>query len=52
MNIFENFNLCEYSIYTIENGALILFQKNNDIENLKKLQSIVNIFVFFRKISC
>ena len=35
-----------------ENGALdIIFQKNN-MENLKKLEIAVNIFVFFIKTSC
>ena len=35
-----------------EDGALILYLKKNNFENFRKLQGIVNIFVFFIKISC
>ena len=55
MNIFEKLNLCVNTrVFSSisENGALILYFKQNHFENLKKLQSIVNIFVFFVKISC
>ena len=50
MNLFEKLNLCGCSIYAflplqVKN---CLFQKNN-FGNLKKLQSIVIIFVFFIK---
>ena len=44
-------NICVFAS-TSENEALILYFKKNNFEHLKKLQSIVNIFVFFIKIAC
>ena len=44
-------NICTFAC-TSENGALILYFKKYNFENLKKLQNIVNIFLFFIKISC
>ena len=59
MSIFEKLNPWEYEIQNIyvsatnhENGARILYFKENNFENLVKLQSIVNNLVFFIKNSC
>lgn len=59
MSIFEKLNPWEYEIQNIyvfatnhENGVRILYFKENNFENLVKLQSIVNNLIFFIKISC
>ena len=42
-------NICVFAS-TSENGALILYFRKYNFESFKKLQSIVNIFVFFIEI--
>ena len=58
MSIFEKLNPWEYEIQNIyvfatnhENGVRILYFKENNFENLVKLQSIVNNLIFFIKMS-
>ena len=48
--IYITFNICIFASAS-ENGALILFQKN-DFENFKKTGKHFNIFVFLIKTSC
>ena len=44
-------NICIFTSIS-ENGALILYFKKNNFENLNKLQTVVNSFIFFIKIYC
>ena len=57
MNIFEKLSLCEYErnaflLIPVKWGTNFIFQKKILLKIKKKLHNIVNIFVFFFKISC
>ena len=44
--------MCSLSVKMEHQFYISKKKNNNNFENLKKLQSIVHIFVFFIKISC